>query len=71
MTTEQIKYCQEYIEHSLRDKFDDARFEYEFEAIFIHAEKAGLDFLADELRSEWAKEKNQFIKQLNEERAIR
>lgn len=67
----QIKYCQEYVEHSLMDKFDDASFEYEFEAIFINAEKAGLDALADELRAEWEKEKNQFIKQINEERAIR
>ncbi len=71
MTPEQIKFSQEYIEHSLRDKFDDARFEYEFEAIFIHAEKAGLDSLADELRKQWQEEKNQFIKQINEERAIK
>lgn len=71
MTQEQIKFSQEYIEQSLRDKFDDARFEYEFEAIFINAEKAGLNFLADELRNEWAKEKQRIINELNEERAIR
>lgn len=71
MTPEQIKFSQEYIEQSLRDKFDDARFEYEFEAIFINAEKAGLDALADELRKQWHEEKQQFINELNQERAIR
>lgn len=71
MTPEQIKFSQDYIEQSLRDKFDDARFEYEFEAIFINSEKAGLNALADELRKQWQVEKQQFINQINEERAIR